>query len=910
MWIKIFFSILSLLVIFFVSSITFFWGEEKSLSSYFNNELINNGYFSITKTWSWDYLEKSNNEEWLFNIIRFNYINTIFLDKKEDNIKISTWSSIRINVNKWKYFFSFWEARKYEVSWSWYRLMINWPINFFINSEDSSNVSILPLDNTIDLILLWLEDGEEKTTVNLFPHILFSFKTSLNKILYNSDLLRIQQLNSLSYIKDSLYSKNLSLTDYERLDNNFFKDILNYFNFKYLKNKEEDLNQNTNFDIWMYDNIKKYFSIFINENKKAAYYKDLIYINLIKIWYLDILDKNLYKETETYFQELKDLNNSDYNEMLKYLIYFKEKNLFDYDITDNYIAEKKNYDEMYSSILWFQWVNSDYLIYSIFNSYDLWEKDKFFNWLATFSDNFLWANWIKISNNKLLWDTASKNVKLWYYILFLEDIIKANLTTDFNINDVKYIFDIFNKYSLLSVDTYSSLDNNKKKTLIVFHLWLLKNLEQFFRYTFFDKKLENDKILVKKSWVEIWNNLVLSFEKSFNVLLDFYTKNKLLFNESLEKDSLYLKDYNEVIWKFTEYISALKDYDKYKLDKNYLWDVNTVQINDNKVYTIYDITDFLSKFNWLYNDSYKVSTVDNKIYSVDMNLWWKNIKFDLYPYDSFYLKNLYINWEKKSVSYNLNNIKEKILWEQPQTNGEKNTDSFSNFFIDTFINNSVKNNDNNVIVDDTTNNTWTINKEDMYILIFKRDKLLWPAWEFNILKDFTKISDNNVDVKYNNWEYLIKINNLEFSFKYWDSIYWAFLSSDYKLSNTSHYFYNMTLKLFREIWAVKSYWLWSKQITVKWELDIRNFEKYMNSILLNYPNIAKAYGALYKKSNNINVVLWTDNIIVYSFIFNWKNFEISLDKDNIVSIKVDWSEKLKSPFNIDNLNDYINLLVK
>lgn len=911
MWIKIIFSFLSALIVFVISSITFFWSGWKSIDSYVKLDIQKDGYFTVIKDWTWTYIENTKTNEWLFFWERFDYIDTIYSDIKNNYVKDFSWNSRHIQLGKWKYFFSFWESRKYEVSWSWFNLSVYWPVNFYINFENSSKVSIFSLDNTLELSLLWLDDNEEKTNIYIYPHMLFSFKPSLNRILKNSDLLRVSQINEINYVKDSLYSKKISLDEFSSLNNEFFKNILSYFYYQYLLHEGTKLSVNTNFDTWIYDNIKKYFIFFVNDNKKIGYYKDMIYINLFKIWYLDINEINLYNETVNYFGELQKLDKKSYDEMLTYLIYFKTKILFDYDVTDDFVAEKKNYDEMYSRVLSFQNIESNYLLYSIFNSYDLWEKDKFFNWLISFSEEFLWSNWLKIEKDKLSWYTDAKSIKLWYYILFLEDLIKSNLWDDFDINNTKYIFEIFNKYSLLSVNIYSSQDDNKKKTLIFLHLNLLKDLEKFFRQTFFESELENWKILVKKKWYEVENNLILSFENSFNNLLNFFNKNKWIFDESLEKDSLYLNDYNDINKKFTEYISALKDYENYKVEKSDLWNIKTIWWDSwSIVYNLENINEYISHFNWLNNDSYKVSTSDDSVFNISMNIWWKNIVFDLFPYDSFYLRNLFIDWVKNNWSYNLSSTKEK--WDENYKKAfnsqDKDKYNFSNFFINTFL----KVDGNITIVVD--NNNWeTKTKEDTYILVFKRDKLLWPNWEFYILKDFSNIVSDNIIVTDVNWKYSIELKDVELTFNYLKDnkpyTNWAYLSSLYMLTNSDHYFKNVKLKLFKILNWKKNYWLWDNLVSISWDIDIRDFKNFMQDVLEYYDNYVIINNLLSEKSKKIFITVNSNKVVTFSFIYNWKNFEFSLDKNNIVSIKVDFKEKIRSPFNYSSLQDYINLLV-
>jgi hypothetical protein len=119
------------------------------------------------------------------------------------------------------------------------------------------------------------------------------------------------------------------LTNSINLDNYFFKSVLSYFENEYKENKEIDPVLKENFNNMTYDYIKKYFYIFVNDNKKIAYYKDLIYMNLLSIYMSSENNNSIFLETEDYYKKLKELSQDDYNEMLKVLLYFKRKFLCD-----------------------------------------------------------------------------------------------------------------------------------------------------------------------------------------------------------------------------------------------------------------------------------------------------------------------------------------------------------------------------------------------------------------------------------------------------------------------------------------------------------------------------------------------------------------------------------------------------
>jgi hypothetical protein len=182
--------------------------------------------------------------------------------------------------------------------------------------------------------------------------MLLTFNMRLNKILKNSDLFRISQLNDINYVNQSLYASNYKLDSFVNLDNYFYKSVLSYFTNEYNTSKTDDFILEKSFDSLSYDYIKKYFYIFVNDNKKISYYKDLIYMNLLKIYMSPEINNNIFIETEDYYKNLKILSQKDYNEMLKVLVYFKSKFLIDNKIA--IIETELKYDKLLSTIFSFQ----------------------------------------------------------------------------------------------------------------------------------------------------------------------------------------------------------------------------------------------------------------------------------------------------------------------------------------------------------------------------------------------------------------------------------------------------------------------------------------------------------------------------------------------------------------------------
>lgn len=906
MWSKIISSFLTVFVIFVISFLTFSSTSWTQLDCYSKFNIPKEWTFSILKDKKWEFkeFEVSKNSQIFMN--RFNYIDKIFYSKKWSYIKNQNSNNISFKVWKGKYFFLFAYPRKYEVSWSGFNLSFTWPIKLYINSENINSIDIFSVNNITELTLLWLIDNKLKTKVYIYPHMLFTFDLNLNKILNNSDLYRITQLNSIFYVNQSLYLNSSSLEKIPNLDNYFFKSVLTYSNSEFINNNIDDSILKENFNSMTYDYIKKYFSIFINDNKKVAYYKDLIYMNLLKIYMSSKNSNNIYSDTENYFNKLKELNQNEYNNMVKILIYFKSKFLSD-NLLKN-IEKEIKYDKILWWVLWFQKQEWNYMLYYIFNLYDLWKKDSFFKWIVSFSDDFLWYNWLKIEEDKLLWYNDSKNIKLGYYISFLENLIRSHLIDSFDNDKIKWIIEIFNEYSLLSTNIYSNWKVDSKKTAMVLHLNLLRELSEYIRNTFFEKDLERSVMLVKKQNINIDNDTISLLDEGYNNLLNFFNDNKLVFDENSEKGNLYLKEYEFISSIFLDYLSALKDYDKYKADK---WKFNPDILKPEEekiVYTVNDITNYLSEFNWVDKKSINVKTDDiGHIFGVSLNIWWKDFSFDLYPYDNYLLKNIYIKWVKKNFSYPLGIIKEQIDKKIKSSNPEdKNLNDFKNFFVNTFL--KIK---DNKPIDLYIEIDTPLPKDSTEILVFKRDKLLWENWEFYVLKDFSQIGMNNIIVS--GTDIKLKDANFFFTFSKWgnnsSSSYWAYLTSDYIIKD--HYFNNIKLKIYSWDRNVEQFWLWKeKYISIVWNLGILSLRDFLNNLLTYYNNIVFVNNTLWEKVSDIEIIIGSNKIIKYYFNYNGSAYELSLLKSSVINFKRDWVRIITTIFNYTDLPNRINLLLK
>lgn len=939
MGIKIILSFLSVLAVFFISFVTFSNDANFNMEDFSHTYFVSNWIHNLYKDKNSNLTDvaKSNNKS-DYKYEKFDSFDKIFFSKESSYDIKYIWNNPKITLKKGKYFLYFTFPRTYYVSGEWFSIKFNWPIKLYIDTEENNILSILPLNNYIDLTLIWLDDKEEKTISYIYPHMFFSYKLNLNKILSNTDYFRISQINTVNYIRSSLYiNDGLDFSQTKQLDNRFFKDILTYFDSENLKHQEEDVMLKANYDEMKYAYISKHFNLLVNKSKKSSYYKDLIFMDLSKIYSSEKVEKNAFKNVKDNFKNLKEIDPKWYEEMKELLAYFNLKLLLDKNIIVNNDQEnyekKSNYNLLLWEILWYKQIIVNDILYCVFDSYDSWDEKKFFEWIIKFSHSYLSENGmeIKTSSNeeidsensleikeeRVTWFDSSKSLKMGYYITFLENIIKSNIETKFSIEETNDIFSLLNEYSLLTTSVFSIWDDDKRKTLVAFHLNLLKELETYLKDNFFETDLDRSNLLVIRSWVNLDNYSKFYLEKAYNNIYNFYESNKNYFDENNENDKLYLREYEEVNSNISDYITALKDYNKYRSYKlNLINNYSGSTAPQKQVFTDKELTDYFHQFAGVSSQWFSLKKQTEEKYYVVLFVSWKKIEFEFFPYDNFLIKWVTIDWKNLNLSYSLKTEEEKykkmswqIIWDDVDTN-------FANFFVNKFLmtdlpgTTSQSNPNTSSSSDDSTSKT----QDDVETMIFKRDVLFAPNQWLSKLKDFSNISNENVLVTFESGNRNIKLQNVRFAIKSsieWDNnIYWAYMDSEYDVEQKN--FNNIKLKVFKQeseqTWEV--FWLWETKVEFMSSVKLDDLRNYLNNFFSTYNNLTYVWSILNREFSDVNITFNSWRLIKYSFTYKSRNFDILLLNNSILSIKQNWNSKLDSQVPYTSIEKYINLLIK
>lgn len=549
-----------------------------------------------------------------------------YLESEKSFVKVSQDAEkVSLEIGEGLYYFSFWDLNKgHTIKNSNFELSALSSGKFFIDTRDVKSYKIASFDSVLDVDLI--AGGEVKTDVSVYPHMLFKFQPSRNKLLKNADLLRVDSLNSILYfqepileITDSidfewlnakekmelitskiLYKLGYRDRKYEQKDKNW-EDFLNFVkeiyisDLDYSKKQEDYLSALEISNLTAVDLINKYFNYFQNNQKKVIYYKNIVLKKINNLYQKSVkYNKSSVNDLYNDLITLKGLSEEDYEELVQIIDWYYEVISINSNVENSY--KKRNFSLLLSKINKVS-VNSleeDLYLSSVYSSYDVWAV-KWYE-LATYLNNyfkvyFLDSRW----NLKKDIDGTTYKALSFYF----GKIIKTKLDLDkewiiSNIDLIKNYKKLNDKLIIVVLDEYKNdlyikeeykkLPTSLKKRKIVEQEEKLKKNFVFEYVDIFNsiitsidenyfKKDENGKNKLGESEELIRAILTPSQDESiktlYNLLLNwdnsldkFIDLNKGLFWEN-KKKIIYKKKKNDA----EEYFLALTNYDKYLSQK-------------------------------------------------------------------------------------------------------------------------------------------------------------------------------------------------------------------------------------------------------------------------------------------------------------------------------------------------------
>lgn len=906
---KIFLFFISLICLFFLVFFTFITPsyDEEIKNRYqvtqtgiyeISWELTHYNIEKITSSWESTQLKMYNLSIW--NNIYF-YDGFIEIDT---NNNIILWG--------WTYYFDINSLnfdRTINIDWS--TIQPQWPGWFIVNTQHKVQKSIYSISSKVAIQLFDKKISEEESTlVDLYPNMFLMYNPSLNKQIINADLLRIQNVQYLDMINSPLYFEaiNDNWEKYQDLHTNikkyvFFqkeKDynfIKNIFSFKkYQENKAKtifiQLSKNNFYNFPWESYIIKYYSYFLNKEKKKIYYKNLILKELIGI--INSKNKNV---NQNNFNEnikiLKELNNLEYQEIKDTINFYYENILLSQkqspqlltDIT-KLVAKLENKDLT---------INFDSLITlrSIYWKYHNWDITSFHKSLNIFIDQY------KIQMNMSIYD---ENHRIHNYFLFY---LKNILVADFSkVKDHNEIITLFNKYTEIKSVFIEKWNDVTKKTALFDNASLLKVFVNITKLNFFEKERDDKDLLVplKPAWITNENYWIL--HKNLSSLLSFYKNNQYFIKDSSNrKDKILSLNYDKYSTELEEYFLALNNYNDYLLKYDDIWDLLPVGSTEELGLDKLDAILFLKQFNWvssidtdiqIRDYSYCLQPIeeyDTPITNIkdwycykigNLSISWFIFSFILTPSEGntiTYLK--YIDREWKEISLNINyqmdQLKEDMMKQyQRSQSSEKDQYDFSKFFNNNFINKNLII-DDIVVIEEKIDPFTPPKSNDSFQIRKLKTTLLWKNGYLEKIRSILPISYDYLIVLREDNEYKINIfpTNFELSIKWASSVnkffgkfQWIY---SYGTDLNDNTFKESSILIFDKNDRKNSSFLLNQTaININWEFTILETEEVLTKLLFPFAKIENIYITIYEKFP-VNDFTMTYNIEKNTVSYDTKN---------------------------------------
>ncbi len=425
--------------------------------------------------------------------------------------------------------------------------------------------------------------------------------------------------------------------------------------------------------------------------------------------------------------------------------------------------------------------------------------------------------------------------------------------------------------------------NSESLVLIIYDLTdkLMKNAIK----TYFQEERDDgwllqfteNKALLKAESLDKWNQI-------FTQIFAFLEKNKINLSP---KNKYYEIKINSLKKVYDEYILALTNESKYKLtyskiNKELFWIETIWEQNLTQDFSKDDVLNYIKKFNEL--DLSHISIEKKDKWSFDISnivLFWKTLNFNLNVDRKYQISDIKYNNNELSQSYYLSDV-EKKYQEALETASDEDRNKYN--FWDFFVNIFEEKQDDNFVVESKDE----VKKDTPIIAAFKREKLFSKRWEFEPVKEFLKLTINNVIVEITWTNYNISIDKADFKFllqsdKLGDDlqIVWI-LSSKYLLSNTLHNFSWISMTIFdpeADKWQQLPLY-WNSTFKLWYDVYILDLEKTLKQMFIDFEVIKWFY-------DEILYDTWLETMdIIYKKNRSF-DFQYSLDWQKIIkNIKI------------------------
>lgn len=813
-------------------------------------------------------------------------------------------SSMSVNI-PWKYLSSFrsiWEV--HDFTGTGFTISQKWIWEVFVDTITKPWRVFVYAKNTPVEVKLTSDDRQEiYTSIYLAPWMYIEFRTWIWSNLKNADRLRISTVNKLWYIS-SIFStiEDQSIQQYFKQEDSFLFDAIQHISDNdaekslYLQNllssQIPELSGN--------NYIQKYLHLFVNKEKKKVFYKNIVLAGYISLINTKKFDDSIIAQVRQDEIRLKNIDPESYEQMVwvrddivssVYAMqgseYITSKLLFA-TLIDSDINQSAWMYPLYGFSL-FSWntqqeQTSEFLVKSFFDSFAMYMT----NYNATQSQ----------------YD---------YFLYFLEKRLLFLLSADINNQNIWSTLEVLSNYTQISNNAEYSV-KNQKITQIYSISQILTAIDLFLRDTYFLPDRDNNNLLVQSSSRNLnWEKLS-ELQIHISSLYMLYEKNSFLLNQVSARDRELSKNIVLVKKNIDEYLLAIWNYsqyqDEYDISKSTILNIDVIKNTQSWISeTLWN--EYLWQFVWISEGSYSLDVIDGNYYKVEnLVIWGRRFDFEIYPYEGSKLKNIFIDGERQTTQYTLDNI--ELDWDEKfQTAAKTDRDlfDFSRFFIVTFLTTQ----DREIVTFDQE----IRQQESKAEIVFKRDILLWDNWEFSGVSNFLKIDYDDIrlvqqwniyNIFLDDVDFFVPSNSLNSNNR--NQFAWK-LNSQYVLNETNHNFKDIALKL-------ESERKWTNNTTL-YDFGGNNIELvgtiYINDleeILKNIFSDINIYMSVY--SSVTSTTQWENLVIEYTpgnkktrfkFDSQQKSFTIILQNWEITGIYQGTSKLASSPIKVSEINDYL-----
>ncbi len=809
---------------------------------------------------------------------------TVLSSWETPEIDTQSWS-LQIDItNTWKYFTSLRDLRrKYVLQGTWYAIEQEGIGEIFIDSEtDTGKVFILSLNTPLKIKLTNEEWSEHYTDILLQPHMYIVFQPSRGSFLKNSDALRVQTVYTLWYlwnqVQDIQWDKVAK--KYSEGEESFLQSaaahILNRDKV-YTQKLDLFLDQKVS-QISGFTAANRYIHLFVNKQKKIAFYK-----NIILRGYSDIMNSKEYNtqlvsQVEKDLETLRELDTESYRELLllkedymSLLYAFTGRDYISPKILFTLIGDALPSKDKYEFPL------AGFSLFSYYDDNGRIERETEEIFLESFQ---------KFTNLKST-SNSQKTLRNQYFSYFLQEQLLFILDGDGENFSMNSFIDILRNHTEVTKSFYDSEKNTRISTLYVFNDILTK-VDSFLRTQYFKTERNTDGLLVYNSENRVtwWEVELLRVE--LEEIFDIYEQNKKFLSMTSSRDQAIV---TWILWSkasLSEYLLALKNYEsyvsEYDISKKNLLSLNTFWSDDTSLSDA-KIRSYLNQFQEMSIENASIEVWKGFYKIKQAYIRWKIFNFTLYPDAANRIQDISVNSVASPFIYKLDIVESD--WEEKYKMAsieEKDLYNFKKFFINTFFAKQTNKVEEFINIEAGPN-------EDKTEIVFKRDILLGDNGEFSVIKDVLPLEYKNIRVSKNEKLYDIFIEGAPLSLwklSIWNiSNYQAVMDGKYILNKEDHYFENIKLRVYSWTETNIKPVFWSTPIQISGRVSLTDFPWRIEEIFTHISAYSWQYSILNQDYETEGVVMQFSSRtkkMTFKFDLEWKSYNISVSGGNIDSI--------------------------